>query len=78
MKCPICESENIRVTNVRTREGKIYRRRKCLDCGEKFTTYEVDTAMLMELFEEHFNLETNSKIASILDHNFPTRSRVGG
>lgn len=42
MKCPYCRSGNTDVFNTRpTRFGtQIWRRRKCLDCQESFTTYE--------------------------------------
>lgn len=42
MKCPICGSES-KVINTRThrKDNSIYRRRECLKCGKKFTSYEV-------------------------------------
>ncbi len=78
MNCPICESINIKVSDTRRNGTKQYRRRKCLDCEYLFTTYEVDAAMLMELFEEHFDLETNAKIADIIEREFPSRDLRGG
>lgn len=42
MKCPKCESYNITAVETRnTSLGRVRRRRKCLDCGHSFTTYEV-------------------------------------
>ena len=42
MKCPFCE--HVRDKVVDSREGKdgavIRRRRECLDCGRRFTSYE--------------------------------------
>ncbi len=76
MRCPICESDNTKVTNVREHDYKLYRRRKCLECDEKFTTYEIDLGTLMELFEDQFDLATSGKIAEILEQSFPTRSRL--
>lgn len=78
MNCPVCESINIKVSNTRRNGTKQYRRRKCLECDYLFTTYEVDTSMLMELFEEYFDLETNSKIAAILEREFPSKDEWGG
>lgn len=49
MKCPYCRAETTDVFNSRpTRFGsQIWRRRRCLDCHESFTTYEqVDLAFL--------------------------------
>lgn len=80
MKCPVCDSSNVKVTNCREKDNKFYRRRKCLSCGENFTTYEVDSGMLMDIFEEHFDLETARKIADLIEKEFPTRryEKLGG
>ena len=42
MKCPFCGHEEDKVVDSRaSREGRaIRRRRECLGCGERFTTYE--------------------------------------
>lgn len=42
MKCPFCSNLNSRVIDSRTTENNttIRRRRECLDCNERFTTYE--------------------------------------
>ncbi len=42
MKCPYCQHEEDKVVDSRTsKEGKaIRRRRECLECGRRFTTYE--------------------------------------
>ena len=43
MKCPYCGSDNHTVNGNHKREirtGRVRRRRKCLDCGEKFWTIE--------------------------------------
>lgn len=50
MKCPYCEYEESKVIDSRpTDEGEaIRRRRECLGCGKRFTTYEkVETIQLM-------------------------------
>ena len=43
MKCPFCGYEESRVIDSRpTDEGeKIRRRRECISCGKRFTTYEI-------------------------------------
>lgn len=43
MKCPYCAHDESKVIDSRpTEEGeKIRRRRECLSCGKRFTTYEV-------------------------------------
>lgn len=42
MRCPICGFEEDKVVDSRsTREGRaVRRRRECLSCGKRFTTYE--------------------------------------
>jgi len=51
MRCPYCQNENTRVidTSHDTR-GNVRRRRVCLDCEQRFTTYEraVLTPMLIK------------------------------
>lgn len=43
MKCPFCNYEESKVIDSRpTDEGqRIRRRRECLECGKRFTTYEI-------------------------------------
>lgn len=42
MKCPFCHSDNDRVTDSRSSDDglAIRRRRACMDCGRRYTTYE--------------------------------------
>lgn len=46
MNCPFCQSNQIIVSNSRPshKNTQIWRRRKCLSCGESFTTREKMTA----------------------------------
>ena len=43
MRCPFCNCDDTKVTDSRaTDDGKaIRRRRECLACGKRFTTYEM-------------------------------------
>ncbi len=41
MKCPFCGFEDTKVIDSRTTEGKKRRRRKCISCDRRFTTYEM-------------------------------------
>ena len=48
MRCPYCGHPDTKVTDSRESEDGIRRRRECLDCGRRFTTYErVQAAPLM-------------------------------
>lgn len=42
MKCPFCGNTNTKVTDSRSSEADdaIRRRRECLECGKRFTTFE--------------------------------------
>jgi len=44
MRCPRCDSEKLSVADSRHREGRIYRRRECRDCGYRFSTIELPIA----------------------------------
>lgn len=41
MKCPECGCEESKVIDSRPTENKVRRRRECMDCGFRFTTYEI-------------------------------------
>jgi len=49
MKCPYCGSEGVRTLETRDSQNNTIRRRKeCLNCGRRFTTYEyIETVELM-------------------------------
>jgi transcriptional repressor NrdR len=40
MNCPYCSSAELKVTDKRASPKGIRRRRECLKCGKRFTTYE--------------------------------------
>ena len=41
MKCPECACEESKVIDSRPTENKVRRRRECIQCGARFTTYEI-------------------------------------
>ena len=41
MKCPECGFDDSKVIDSRPTDGKIRRRRECLSCKCRFTTYEI-------------------------------------
>jgi len=48
MKCPFCLNESSKVIDKRDSGTSIRRRRECLNCKKRFTTYEhIETANLM-------------------------------
>ncbi len=40
MRCPVCGGPDSRVTDSRELDDAVRRRRECLACGQRFTTYE--------------------------------------
>jgi len=40
MKCPYCDSADSHVIDTRSSGERIRRRRECMGCGKRFTTYE--------------------------------------
>jgi transcriptional repressor NrdR len=40
MRCPYCQYEDSKVIDSRDVDDGVRRRRECLDCGSRFTTYE--------------------------------------
>jgi transcriptional repressor NrdR len=56
MKCPYCSYQDSKVLESRTNEesNRIRRRRECLSCKKRFTTYEiVETVPLMILKKDN-------------------------
>ena len=54
MRCPECGFEDSKVIDSRPTDGKIRRRRECLSCKCRFTTYEiVENIPLMVVKKDH-------------------------
>ncbi|MEJ2501937.1 MAG: transcriptional regulator NrdR [Gemmatimonadota bacterium] len=60
MRCPYCHGTEDRVVDSRTsREGRaIRRRRECVDCGRRFTTYEVVEERPVQVIKNDETVET--------------------
>ncbi|MDH5754700.1 MAG: transcriptional regulator NrdR [Candidatus Bathyarchaeota archaeon] len=58
MKCPYCMSEDIRTLETRDSPNNVVRRRKeCLSCGRRFTTYEYIEAIELMVRKKDDRLE---------------------
>ena len=60
MKCPFCSFEESKVIDSRpTDEGqRIRRRRECLSCGKRFTTYEIIESLPIIIIKKDKSRET--------------------
>ena len=63
MKCPFCAFEESKVIDSRpTDEGeRIRRRRECLSCGRRFTTYEIIESLPIIVIKKDKNRQTFSR-----------------
>ena len=62
MKCPYCSNLNSKVIDSRTTENNttIRRRRECLECQERFTTYERYEKLLKHITRKYFLINNGS------------------
>ena len=76
MKCPFCKSRDTKVTDSRdTDEGAaIRRRRQCLSCGRRFTTYETVEKLPLRVIKKNGKRELfdRSKIRNDPKRELPT------
>ncbi len=59
MHCPFCAAEDTKVIDSRLVAGgdQVRRRRECLSCSERFTTYEVAELLMPKLIKSNGNRE---------------------
>lgn len=57
MKCPECGYEDSKVIDSRPTEDKIRRRRECLKCKARFTTYEVIESIPLMVIKKDNSIE---------------------
>ena len=70
MRCPFCGEEDTKVMDSRSIEGKKKRRRACLKCGKRFTTFESVERPLVMVAKRDGSLEPfnrNKLIAGIVN-----------
>ena len=74
MICKNCGSSNNKVVDVRVTEyGKRRRRRECVSCGHRFTTYEIEILELLDLLDMHLEDQIADKISAIILKEFPSK-----
>lgn len=77
MHCPFCPSIDTRVIDSRlARSGRaIRRRRKCDDCDERFTTYEVIEDVRPDVVKEDGRIESFSREKVLRSVRLPCQKR---
>ena len=76
MRCPYCGHDDSKVTDSRTAENGVRRRRECIRCGLRFTTYErvQTTALLIAKSDgrrEEYNRDKLLKSIRVACHKRP-------
>ena len=61
MRCPFCNYEDTKVIDSRPSEGKKRRRRECINCGKRFTTYEIVEKPLLMVSKKDGSFEPFDK-----------------
>jgi len=72
MKCPRCLAfNNSKVLDSRPKENNIYRRRKCLECGQRWTTFELSFKEIRDFYEDiiHDLKDSIVKMERFLQHH---------
>ena len=75
MLCPYCNGEDTRVTDKRDTGSVTRRRRECLKCGKRFTTYE-KIELYLYVLKKNGNREkfSRSKLLSGIEKCIPKRN----
>jgi len=78
MKCPVCGENNSKVIDSRPNDSEIRRRRECLSCGRRFTTYEVHEKVPLIVIKKNGTRQIfdRSKILNGLDKACYKRSMI--
>ena len=62
MRCPYCYYDETKVTDTRESGDITRRRRECLKCGKRFTTYEHVEAVALRVIKKDGNIEVFDRI----------------
>ena len=74
MQCPYCNADETKVTNKRDSGSVSRRRRECLKCGKRFTTYERVELDLNVIKKDGRRVKFNrDKLFSGIDNNLQKR-----
>ena len=84
MNCPTCNNKNTKVIESRESSNSVRRRRECISCNERFTTYEKIhitsiTVVKRDWTKENFSidkLEKSIRTVSYTHLTLPTKRIV--
>lgn len=78
MKCPVCGKSDSKVIDSRPTDSEIRRRRECLSCGRRFTTYEIHETVPIIVIKKNGTRQIfdRSKILAGLDKACYKRSMI--
>ncbi|MCJ7668438.1 MAG: transcriptional regulator NrdR [Anaerolineae bacterium] len=68
MKCPYCSSGDSKVIDTREARGRIRRRRECINCQQRFTTYEMVVTLPLAVIKrdrQHQPFESEKLVTGI-------------
>lgn len=70
MQCPKCGSNITSCIDSRPKENGVYRRRKCLDCGYRYSSWEIKEEELKQLREAF------KALGELLSHSNEIKERM--
>lgn len=73
MECVFCGGKTYISRTRRTADGRQYRRRTCQDCGETFTTYEVNEIDLFNMLDNYLPERLVDEISNKISKGFNKR-----
>lgn len=77
MECVFCGYKTKVIDTRKKENGKHYRRRECQnkECGERFTTYEVNQIQLLNVLEDYLPMRLIDEISNVLALGYPEEGR---
>ena len=76
VRCPFCGYEKSDVIDSRPSEGKKRRRRECVQCGKRFTTYEIVEKPILMVVKKNGTFEPFDRSKLIAGITSATKKRV--
>ena len=75
MNCYLCGSKT-KVVDSRIRNNRTFRRRKCTSCDERFTTYEINQLVLLDILDKYLPIRLVDEVSVILEKELPEPKNI--